>query len=55
MNQEVWVDFDWAGVDASAGDFFRPFRTLAEAVVEQRRLLSTATWVGTPYRRRQAR
>jgi hypothetical protein len=31
-NQEVWVDFDWAGVDPSAGDFFRPFRTLADAV-----------------------
>lgn len=31
-NNEVWVDFDWAGPDASAGDFFRPFRTLADAV-----------------------
>lgn len=31
-NQEVWVDFDWSGPDASAGDFFRPFRTLAEGV-----------------------
>jgi hypothetical protein len=31
-NQEVWVDFAWAGADASAGDFFRPFRSLAEAV-----------------------
>lgn len=31
-NQEVWADFEWKGVDASAGDFFRPFRTLATAV-----------------------
>jgi hypothetical protein len=31
-NQEVWVDFDWAGADASAGDFFRPFRSLADGV-----------------------
>jgi hypothetical protein len=31
-NQEVWLDFGWIGVDASAGDFFRPFRTLATAV-----------------------
>jgi hypothetical protein len=31
-NQEVWVDFDWKGVDPSAGDFFRPFRTLADGV-----------------------
>jgi hypothetical protein len=31
-NQEVWLDFDWKGVLASAGDFFRPFGTLADAV-----------------------
>jgi hypothetical protein len=31
-NQEVWADFDWKGFHASAGDFFRPFRTLADAV-----------------------
>jgi hypothetical protein len=31
-NQEVWLDFDWKGVSVSAGDFFRPFRTLAAAV-----------------------
>ena len=39
-NEEVWVDFDWKGVDAetgatllpSVGDFFRPFRSLAEGV-----------------------
>lgn len=31
-NQDVWLDFGWTGVQASAGDFFRPFRTLATAV-----------------------
>jgi hypothetical protein len=31
-NQEVWVDFDWAGPDASEGDFFRPFRNLRDGV-----------------------
>ena len=31
-NQEVWVDLGWTGGDASAGDFFRPFRTLADGV-----------------------
>ena len=31
-NQEVWVDFDWTGADPAAGDFFRPFRTLADGV-----------------------
>jgi hypothetical protein len=40
-NEEVWVDFDWKGVDVetgetllpSVGDFFRPFRSFAEGVV----------------------
>jgi hypothetical protein len=31
-SQEVWVDFDWTGADAAAGDFFQPFRSLAEGV-----------------------
>jgi len=31
-HQEVWADFEWAGIDASEGDFFRPFRTMATAV-----------------------
>lgn len=29
FNNEVWVDFDWAG--SSEGDFFRPFKTIAAA------------------------
>jgi hypothetical protein len=37
-NQEVWVDFGWNGLSqsgaplASEGDFYRPYRTLAEAI-----------------------
>jgi hypothetical protein len=31
-HQEVWLDFDWAGIDPSEGDFFRPFRTMGTAV-----------------------
>ena len=33
-HQEVWADFEWAGIHASEGDFFRPFRTLATAVAD---------------------
>jgi hypothetical protein len=31
-NEEVWADFEWSDVEPSVGDFFRPFRTLADGV-----------------------